>query len=87
MVRLRWNRLDLLLPGAPRIEDYFLQLMLMQMSLDSGRPVGEVWRRPRRYFGLVRSRADPSLAQAALQNEGWTDQSWKSAVALRSRAG
>jgi hypothetical protein len=79
--------LDLLFPCAPRLEDYFFQLMLMQMPRPGSvvAPLaGIVAWRPRRYFGLVRSRADAHRAKVALVSEGWTNNSWSSPSVLRS---
>jgi hypothetical protein len=87
---------DLLFPVAPRLEDYFFQLMLAQvpapgqpLQLEQGIKAGE----PQRYYGLrrTRSRDGADLALRKVVSEAWTHvdgawaQRWKEAGVLRSR--
>ena len=80
--------LDLLFPCAPRLEDFF-QLMLAQLvpqdgaRADGAARAGGAACRPRRYFGLVRCRADPGRALAAAR--GWTPDQMAGPESLRSR--
>ena len=77
--------LDLLFPCAPHLEDYYFQLMLMLLSLKRKLTAGRMTFRPRRYFGLVRSRVDSHRAKDALQEEGWTDDKWRETEVLRCK--
>ena len=77
--RFGWESMDLLFPSTPRLEDYFFQLMLMQIPLpgdDREIKPGFKTSLPKRFFGLRRSRQAPNFAKIRCIDEGWTGENW-----------